>query len=88
MTTEVRSQAVVPVEKLVERTGRNFTDGVCSGYLTYFDEHQGGSLSDRDVYAFQVQNILDVRGTDLFNAGYCTGWIEALLEDRDIFAKR
>ncbi len=27
-------------------------------------------------------------GNDLFNAGSCTGWIEALLEDRDIFAKR
>jgi hypothetical protein len=40
------------------------------------------------VYTFLVQNILDVGGTDLFNAGYCTGWIEALLEDRDIFAKR
>ncbi len=88
MTTEARSHAVVPVEKLVERTGKNFTDGVCSGYLTYFDERRGRSLSDRDVYTFLVQNILDVRGTDLFNAGYCTGWIEALLEDRDIFAKR
>jgi hypothetical protein len=88
MTTEVRPRDVVQVEKLVEHTGKDFTDGVWSRYFTYFNECQGRSLCDRDMYAFLVQNILDVRGNDLFNTGYCTGWIEALLEDRNIFAKR
>src|SRR5260370_23122247 len=45
-------------------------------------EYQGIPLSDRDVYTILVNNLLDVQGSHLFNAGYCTGWIEALLEDR------
>ncbi len=69
---------------IVARTGKDFVDGVCSGYLTYFHEYQEIPLSDRDVYIFLVNNILDVQGSDLFNAGYCTGWIEALLEDRQV----
>lgn len=81
------TQAIsVPVAQkaTVERTDKDFVDGVCSGYLTYYHDHQDKPLSDRDVYTFLVKNILDVRNADLFNAGYCTGWIEALLEDRQI----
>jgi hypothetical protein len=86
MAIQARPQADVLVaqNKLVERTGKGFADGVCSGYLTYYDECQGELLTDLDVYAFIAQNIMDVRGTDAFNAGYCTGWIEALLEDRKV----
>lgn len=73
-----------PPKATVARTDKDFVGGVCSGYLTYFHEYQSISLSDRDVYTFLVKNMLDVRGSDLFNAGYCTGWIEALLEDRQI----
>ena len=50
--------------------------------LTYYDEYQGKPLTDLVVYAFIAQNITDIRGADAFNAGYCTGWLEALLEDR------
>lgn len=75
----------VAQEKLIERTSKDFTDGVCSGYLMYYDQFHGKQLTDLDVYAFIFQNIIDVRGTDQFNAGYCTGWIEALIEDRQIF---
>jgi hypothetical protein len=86
MAIQARSQTGVPAAqyKLVERTGKGFADGVCSGYLTYYDEYQSKPLTDLDVYAFIAQNIMDVRGTDAFNAGYCTGWIEALLEDRKV----
>lgn len=69
---------------IVTRTDKDFVDGACSGYLTYFDEYQGIPLADHDVYTFLVNNILDVQGSDLFNAGYCTGWIEAFLEDRQV----
>jgi len=84
--TQAGTQIVETVaqEKLIERTSKDFTDGVCSGYLTYYDEYKGKQLTDLDVYAFLIQNITDVRGTDQFNAGYCTGWIEALIEDRQI----
>ncbi len=78
------NDVLVAQNKLVERTGKGFADGVCSGYLTYYDEYQSKPLTDLDVYAFTAQNIMDVRGTDAFNAGYCTGWIEALLEDRKV----
>lgn len=79
-----RADALVAQNKVVERTSKSFVDGVCSGYLTYYDEHQSKRLTDQDVYSFIIQNITDVRGTDTFNAGYCTGWIEALLEDRKV----
>ena len=86
MVVQLRTQTDVFVaqDKLVERTSKDFTDGVCSGYLTYYDQSKGKLLKDMDVYAFLMQNILDVQGTDAFNAGYCTGWIEALLEDRKV----
>jgi hypothetical protein len=66
----------------VVESNAKFRDGVCSGYLTYFDEYQSKPITDTDVYNFLIQNIMDVHGTDQFNAGYWTGWIEALIEDR------
>lgn len=68
----------------VGRTDKDFTDGVCSGYLTYYAEYQGKPITYLDVYAFIIHNIADARGTNIFNAGYCTGWIEALIEDRKV----
>ncbi len=86
MSTQAKTtnDVLVAQNKLVERTGKGFADGVCSGYLTYYDEYQSKPLTDLDLYAFIAQNIMDVRGSDAFNAGYCTGWIEALLEDRKV----
>jgi hypothetical protein len=52
--------------------------------LTYYDQFQEERLTDLDVYAFIIQNITDVYGTDQFNAGYCTGWIGALIEERQV----
>lgn len=79
-----QADALVAQNKVVERTSESFAGGVCSGYLTYFDVYQDKRLTGQDVYSFIIQNITDVRGTDTFNAGYCTGWIEALLEDRKV----
>ena len=70
--------------KPVVESKAKLRDGVCSGYLTYFDEYQSKPITDTDVYNFLIQNIMDVHGTDQFNAGYCTGWIEALIEDRQL----
>jgi hypothetical protein len=85
MAHQAEPQAdVLVAQKIVERTSKSFADGVCSGYLTYYDEYQDKRPTDMDVYSFIVQNITDVRGLDTFNAGYCTGWIEALLEDRKV----
>ncbi len=85
MVTEIRqgTAADVPTKPVVE-SNTEFREGVCSGYLTYYEEYQGKPLTDADVYNFLVQNMMDVRSTDHFNAGYCTGWIEALIEDRRI----
>jgi hypothetical protein len=82
--TNSRTIDATDLATIVGRTDKDFTDGICSGYLTYYDHYQGKSLADLDVYKFLAQNILDVRGTNAFNAGYCTGWIEALLEDRKV----
>jgi len=70
---------------IVARTDKDFVGGVCIGYLTNFHEYQGLPLSDRNLYTFLVNTLLDVQCSDLFNAGYCTGWIEALLEDGQAF---
>ncbi|HZS77575.1 MAG TPA: hypothetical protein VFA41_13260 [Ktedonobacteraceae bacterium] len=86
MLEQVGSQAKTPTKpaRCVARTSKDFVNGVCSGYLEYYFTYQDKALSDQDVYAFLVQNLLDAQGTDVFNAGYCTGWIEALLEDREV----
>src|SRR5260370_14893599 len=42
---------------------------------------EGQPLTDLEVYAFLARNIADTSGSATFNAGYCTGWVEALLED-------
>lgn len=85
MVTEIRQGATANVlTKPVVESNTEFREGVCSGYLTYYDEYQGKRRTSADVYNFLVQNSVDVRGTDHFNAGYCTGWIEALTEDRRI----
>ena len=44
----------VAQEKRIERTSKDFTDGVCSGYLTYYDEYEGKPLTDLDVYTFII----------------------------------
>ena len=81
---ESQTDVLVAQDKVVERTSKGFVDGVCSGYLTYYDEYQHKRLTDVDMYSFIIQIITDMQGTDTFNAGYCTGWIEALLEDRKV----
>jgi len=82
MPEQVRSHA--QQAKCVARTSKDFVNGMCSGYLEYYFTYQNKVLTDQDVYAFLVQNLTDAQGTDVFNAGFCTGWIEALLEDREV----
>ena len=84
MATKRAWKVTVTQKARVERTDKDFVNGVCGGYLTYYHAYQDKPLSDCDVYMFLAQNISDVRGTDRFSAGYCTGWIEALLEDRQV----
>ena len=84
MATTQGGNGTVIQKATVERTDWDFVDGICSGYLTYYHEFQDQLLSDSDVYAILAQNNFDVRGIDRFDAGYCTGRIEALLEDRQI----
>lgn len=80
MVTQANPQGngVVERNKLVKRTDKEFTDGVCSGYLTYHNQCEGMLLTDQDVYIFIIQNIADVQGTNAFNAGCCTEWIGSL----------
>jgi hypothetical protein len=86
MTIQAGSRTDVPVAhfKLIERICQGFKDDVCSGYLTYYDEYQGKLLTNLDMYTFLAQNIRDMRGTIAFNADSCTGWIEALIENRKV----
>lgn len=84
MATKQAWNVTVTQKARVERTDKDFVNGVCGGYFTYYHAYQDKPLSDCDVYMFLAQNISDVRGTDRFSAGYCTDWIKALLEDRQV----
>jgi hypothetical protein len=73
--------------KPVFESTAEFRDGACCDYLTYYDEHIGRPLIGSDVYYYFLRlNIIDTCSTDQFNAGYCTGWIEALIEDKGILS--
>ena len=78
---------LVAREKRIERTSADFTDGLVSGYLAYYDHHSDRALSDRDLFNLFAECLTDVRYTQLFNAGWCTGLIEAVIEDRSLFAR-
>jgi hypothetical protein len=85
MMATLNPQPTVPVaaDKRVVQTGDDFIDGMCSGYLDYCFEYENRPLTDQDIYTILHQNITNSEGTDTFNAGYCTGWIEGLLEHRN-----
>jgi len=78
---------MAPVESVVLRTDKRFTDGLCSGYLCYFHDYQGKTLTDGDILAIVQDTLKDERYFKLFLAGWLVSFIEALLEDRDVFAR-
>ena len=43
-------------------------------------------LSDTEVYRTFIDALCVPGYCDEFNAGYAVGWVEALVEDRDLFA--
>lgn len=75
------------LDKRIERTSTDFTDGACSGYLSYFHEYQGKPLSDQDIYRLFAESLTDERYTPLFNTGWVVSFVEAIIEDRDLFAR-
>ena len=87
MTTQTGSKEQrLAVEYVILRSGAGFTDGLCSGYLTYYHEVAGKPLSDTEVFRTLIDALCMPGYADEFDAGYATGWIEALIEDRDLFA--
>jgi len=43
-------------------------------------------LSDTEVFRTLLDALCEPGYADEFDAGYATGWIEALIQDRDLFA--
>ena len=86
MITDTKKTVLVALDKRIDRTSPDFTDGLICGYLSYFDHHSGKRLADTDVFNLLKECLDDMRYTDLFNAGWCTGLIEAVIEDRSLFA--
>jgi len=90
MTTQekqaARKERGLAVEFVILRSGKGFTDGLCSGYLTYYHETAGKQLTDTEIFRTLIDALCVPGYADEFNAGYATGWIEALVEDRDLFA--
>src|SRR5215470_561762 len=78
---------LVAFEKRIERSSPDFTDGLVCGYLAYFDHHSGKRPSDWDLFNLFAECLTDVRYTQLFNTGWCVGLVEAVIEDRSLFAR-
>src|SRR6266571_8384976 len=57
----------LPHTKRITRSDKDFTDGLCSGYITYFHEHQGQLLLDTDIAKLIKESLADGRYSDLFN---------------------
>jgi len=89
MTTQEKhagTEQRLAVEYVILRRGAGFTDGLCSGYLTYYHETAGKPLTDTEIYRTLIDALCVPEYADEFDAGYATGWIKALVEDRDLFA--
>jgi hypothetical protein len=83
---EAYNEPLAHVKRIV-RSDSDFTDGLCSGYITYFHEYQGKLLLDTDIASLLRECLTDQRYSDLFNAGWCVSFVEAVIEDRDLFAR-
>src|SRR5258708_37559886 len=83
MTTQANQaggkEARLAVEFVILRRGAGFTDGLCSGYLTYYHEVVGKPLSDTEVFRTLLDAPCVPGYADEFDAGHATGWVEALI---------
>src|SRR6266700_2032317 len=62
----------LPHTKRITRSDKDFTDGLCSGYITYCHENQGHLLLETDIAKLIKESLAVGRYSDLFNAG----WVE------------
>ena len=74
-------------EKLITRTNADLAGGLCSGYLTYFSDHEGESLTEQHASDSLFTDLSNHRESVLFNTDYCAGFVDVLLGDRNLFAK-
>jgi hypothetical protein len=84
---EAYNQPVAHHTKRIVRSDKDFTDGLCSGYLCYFHDWQGRLLLDRDILTVMRDCLGDEQYTPLFRAGWIVSFVEAIVEDRDLFAR-
>jgi hypothetical protein len=61
----------------------DFHDGYSNGYLYYYDERHRPPfpLTSSHITAFIHTNMTDSRKSQSWNAGFITGWMEALCEN-------
>jgi len=78
---------VLPHTKRITRTDQDFTDGLCSGNLCYFHDYQSKLLLDTDILKQLRECLNDEQYTPLFRAGWIVSFVEAIIEDRDLFAR-
>lgn len=86
-TRRLTQAGLVALEKRIERSSPDFTDGLVSGYLAYYDHHSGKRLSDCDIFVLFAECLTDSRYSQQFNTGWCVGLVEAIIEDRSLFAQ-
>jgi hypothetical protein len=85
--TPVSQTAPIALGKRIERSSPDFTNGLVSGYLAYFDYHSGKALSDWDIFNLFAESLTDTRYSQLFDVGWCVGLVEAIIEDRSLLAQ-
>lgn len=61
----------------------DFLDGHGNGYLYYYDERHRPPfpLTSETITTFILVNMSDPRKSPSWNAGFVTGWMEALFEN-------
>jgi hypothetical protein len=75
---QVGNSAIVRTENTDD-----FHDGYSNGYLYYYDRRHRPPfpLTSEQITAFIQTNMTDSRKSQCWNAGFITGWMEALCEN-------
>lgn len=61
---------------------RHFQQGYKQGYEYFTRWWTKRSFTERTLYTFLISNLLNAHASHRENAGYVTGWMAALLENR------
>ena|SRR5437660_6698750 len=66
----------------IQVADRQFQQGYRQGYEHFRRWWTKRTFTDRTLYTFLISNLMNAHASYCENAGYVTGWLAALLENR------